>query len=98
MLYEITAWFEYALRAAEKLRFVSGYRFSDTANPSKSSAPLGAERRILSFPAASSVVPQRANNPDPSVSVLGVTAGITAWFEYALRGCGKTPFRIRVSL
>ena len=37
------AFFEtWALQFAEKLGFVSGYRFSDTASPSKSTAPLGA--------------------------------------------------------
>jgi hypothetical protein len=40
-----------AKQFAEKLGFVSGYRFSDTASPSKSIAPLGADRRISSFPA-----------------------------------------------
>jgi hypothetical protein len=33
-----------ALQSAQKLSFVSGYRFSDTASPWKSIAPLGAGR------------------------------------------------------
>jgi hypothetical protein len=38
-----------ALQSAEKLSFVSGYRFSDTASRLKSDAPLGAEERKSSF-------------------------------------------------
>jgi hypothetical protein len=38
-----------ASQIAEKLGFVSGHRFSDAASPPKSVAPLGAERRILTF-------------------------------------------------
>jgi hypothetical protein len=41
-----------ALTAAEKPSFVSGYRFSDTASPSKSIAPLGAAHPILVSSAA----------------------------------------------
>ncbi len=40
-----------ASQFAEKLGFVSGYRFSDTASRSKSIAPLGAGARIPTFSA-----------------------------------------------
>jgi hypothetical protein len=39
------------LQFAEKLGFVSGYRFSDTASAAKSIAPLGAGWRIPTFSA-----------------------------------------------
>ena len=41
-----------AKQSAEKLGFVSGYRFSDTASRLKSDAPLGAEPRKSSFSAS----------------------------------------------
>jgi len=47
-----------ASHLAEKLGFVSGYRFSDTASRSKSIAPLGAGSRISTFSAKCSA----ANN------------------------------------
>ncbi|MGB0049988.1 MAG: hypothetical protein WBP70_21245, partial [Terriglobales bacterium] len=43
--------FSAALKFAEKLSFVSGYRFSDAARRLKSDAPLGAEQRKSSFSA-----------------------------------------------
>jgi hypothetical protein len=46
-----------ASQAAEKLRFVSGYRFSDTVISSKSEAPLGAGRRTATFSAACLAMP-----------------------------------------
>ena len=42
-----------AKQVAEKVGFVSGYRFSDTASSSKSDAPLGAAVRPQTRPAAS---------------------------------------------
>src|SRR5271157_6024430 len=50
-------WKGTASQFAEKPSFVSGYRFSDTARPSESDAPLGAGCRIPTLSANCSAVP-----------------------------------------
>ncbi|SPE45766.1 conserved exported hypothetical protein [Candidatus Sulfotelmatobacter sp. SbA7] len=63
--------------AADRLRFVSGYRFSDTASSGKLDAPLGAGRRPSTFSADPEVVATRGvlrmklRNANPAAKVTG---------------------------
>jgi hypothetical protein len=57
-----------AEQAKEQLRFVSGYRFSDTVSSSKSDTPLGAGHRTPTSSAASEAIPfpRTAWAPEPT--------------------------------
>ena len=62
---------------AQDLRFVSGYRFSDTASPGKPDAPSGAGQRPSTLsadpevPAAGGVLRMKLRNANPAAKVTG---------------------------
>src|ERR1035438_7196692 len=59
-----------ALQRAGKLRFVSGYRFSDTITAAKSDAPLGAGADIRLFPQANSLCRKKEALPKQGLIVV----------------------------
>jgi Bacterial Ig-like domain (group 3)/Beta-propeller repeat len=73
-------------QAAEKRRFVSGYRFSDTRSSSKSGTPLGAGPWAVSTPATksktNSVLRMKLRNANPAARVTGMEelAGASNYF------------------
>ena len=65
-----------AEQAAGKVRFVSGYRFSDTVSASKSNAPLGAGHRTPTSSATSEAVPFPKTAPVPEPTTESTAGGV----------------------